>query len=728
MKSAVSIFLWCGWTLAMLFPFISVRAQSKEDCLVCHSEKSLTMEKGGKTVSLFVDESALGRSAHGDLDCVFCHEGYDPNSVPHALRATPVDCASCHDGEVTEAYKGSIHHRKGKEAAASCVDCHSFHTVAKISELDSTAHQQTADAMCATCHAEVYQRYSLSEHGRAVADGISVAPSCVDCHGSHGVLAALDDRARTSRENEIALCLGCHQDKPEVRAIVGPSAGFISSYEKSVHGMGVKNGTGAAVCTDCHGSHAIIRGSEPSSAVAKLNVASTCGKCHQKIDEQFSGSIHGTALANGVLESPTCTDCHGEHNILSPKDPRSPVAPSNVSAQVCSPCHASVKLTAKYGLATDRFQSFEDSFHGLATRAGDVEVANCASCHGIHDIKPSSDPTSRISPQNIVKTCGKCHPGANQNFARGSVHVVSTPGQDNVISFVAGAYVVLIVVTIGGMFLHNIVDFFRKSKRKLMRRRGLLPQHHVSHRLYLRMSLNERLQHGTLLISFITLVITGFMLRFPDAWWVVSLRDLSPVVFDLRGIVHRVAGVVLIVVSLYHIYYVLFVPRGKQLLRDLLPVRQDLRDMGNVVSFNLGLRKEKPELGRFSYVEKSEYWALVWGTAIMGATGIILWFDNTFLGLLTKLWWDVSRTVHYYEAWLATLAIVVWHFYFVIFNPDTYPMNLAWWKGTLTEEEMEEEHPRELQRIHDQEKDIEEAEELERSVLGERTEAEKSAP
>ena len=109
--------------------------------------------------------------------------------------------------------------------------------------------------------------------------------------------------------------------------------------------------------------------------------------------------------------------------------------------------------------------------------------------------------------------------------------------------------------------------------------------------------------------------------------------------------------------------------------------------------------RSEPRFERFSYIEKSEYWALVWGTILMGATGAILWFDNTFIGLLTKLGWDVARTVHYYEAWLATLAIIVWHLYFVIFNPDVYPMNLAWWKGTLTEREMLEEHPLELERL-----------------------------
>jgi cytochrome b subunit of formate dehydrogenase len=174
--------------------------------------------------------------------------------------------------------------------------------------------------------------------------------------------------------------------------------------------------------------------------------------------------------------------------------------------------------------------------------------------------------------------------------------------------------------------------------------------------------------------------------------------------FELRGILHRVAGVIMVLASLYHIYYLFAVPRGKQLLRDMLPVRSDLTEVTGMLKYNLGFSDEKPLLGRFSYIEKAEYWALIWGTIVMAVTGFILWFDNTFIGLLTKLGWDVARTVHYYEAWLATLAIIVWHFYFVIFNPDTYPLNLAFWKGTLTEEEMLEEHPRELERMQKQER------------------------
>jgi cytochrome b subunit of formate dehydrogenase len=685
-------------SLAILFGSRPTIAQSNADCLACHSEPSLSMEKRGKTVSLFVDPASYGKSMHADMECLSCHEGFKADEIPHARRIVPVNCANCHDAEHT-AFATSIHTTTKAKKGVTCVDCHSPHIGAKLPE-NGPARKQVTSHQCASCHARVQAGFVESGHGQALAEGIGGVPGCTDCHGAHDVHPALAEDSKTSRKNEAALCLSCHLNDPDVRARVGPTAGFISSYETSVHGRAIKDGMeGAATCTDCHGSHEMKKGSDQASKVSKKHIAATCGGCHGDVQEQFEGSIHGKALAKGIAASPTCTDCHGEHGILSPKDVRSPVSPKNVSAQVCSPCHASVKLTQKYGLATNRFQSFNDSYHGLANRAGSVEVANCASCHGVHDIKPSTDPTSRIYPANLVKTCGTCHPGANENFTKGAVHVIASSGDDATLYFIATTYVVLIVVTIGGMFVHNVLDFVKKARRQLMYRRGLLQRRHVGHRLYVRMSLGERVQHAVLAVSFMLLVLTGFALRFPDAWWVVWLRGLSSWMFEARGIIHRIAGVLLVLVSLYHVYYVFVVPRGKQLLRDMLPVRQDIVDLLNAFRYYLGFTDTKPQFGRFSYIEKAEYWALIWGTFVMAVTGFILWFDNTFMGLLTKLGWDIARTIHYYEAWLATLAILVWHFYFVIFNPDSYPLNLAFWKGTLTEEEMREEHPLELDEI-----------------------------
>jgi cytochrome b subunit of formate dehydrogenase/nitrate/TMAO reductase-like tetraheme cytochrome c subunit len=679
-------------------------AQTDDECLACHSDRSLSMERGGTSVSLFVDGKPFGSSAHGGLGCVACHEGFSAAELPHKPKITPVRCLSCHEDSSLLTINRSVHARGAqvKRPSESCAGCHPPHAVRKLSNLTLALRKRETDRICGACHSSAFEVYRMSVHGAAHSSGIAESAGCVDCHGEHGVLPASDSAAATGRERQVQLCLHCHLDNPDVRARVSTSAGFIASYEQSVHGQAHHNGNSlAAVCSDCHGAHDVRKGSDSKSMVAKGNIAATCATCHPDVREQYDQSIHGAALARGVTASPTCTDCHGEHDILSPRDARSPVAATNVSREVCSPCHASVRLTRRYGLQGDRFRTFMDSYHGLASSAGSVEVANCASCHGVHDIKPSTDSTSSVHPRNLATTCGNCHPGANENFTKGSVHVLATSKDDEVLYFVSSMYLVLITVTIGGMLAHNILDFIKKSRLKLMVRRGEIAHRPVAHRLYLRMTLNERIQHGILLTSFLTLVVTGFALRFPDAWWVAPWRSISPWVFELRGILHRVAAVLLVAVSLFHIYYVLVIPRGKELIRDLLPRQKDLPDMIGVLKFNLGLAREKPKLGRFSYIEKAEYWALIWGTIVMTVTGIILWADNYFLGLITKLWWDVARTVHYYEAWLAMLSILIWHFYFVMFNPDTYPINLAFWKGTLTEAEMEEEHPAELEQIRE---------------------------
>jgi cytochrome b subunit of formate dehydrogenase len=683
----------------------ALQAQVNDQCLACHSDESLTMERKGKAVSLHVKTDEMASSPHAKLVCTACHTGFDPDNLPHKDPITPVNCLTCHaNAPAKHKFHPQLAASKGTNGASgmSCKTCHGTHDVVRPSEPGSKWSLRNQPASCGSCHADVSQTFLTSAHGVALEQGLKGAPGCVACH-------QLDiTKIRPGRDSvavkvaQEQLCLSCHQDDPDVRARMSPSAGFIAAYGGSVHGQSLHAGNASAAnCVDCHGSHSIDKGNKPGSSVHRQQIVGTCGQCHLDIGEEFNESVHGVADRKGNSDSPTCTGCHGEHNILKHTDPRSPVAAKNVSAQVCSPCHASVRLTEKYGIRSDRFETFTDSYHGLAIEGGKVGVANCASCHGAHNIKPSSDPTSMVHKDNLSKTCGSCHPGANERFAVGSVHVATTTASsDPTLYWISTVYVWLIALTIGGMTVHNIADFVRKSIRKLRERRGHYgAPHAVGHRLYLRMSLEERLQHGTLAISFILLVITGFMLRYPNAWWVVAMRDLAPWEGDLRSFLHRTSGVAMVLASVWHIYYVIATERGRQLILDLLPTPLDLKEMIAQVKYNFGLSPDKPQLGRFSYIEKAEYWALVWGTVVMTVTGLFMWFDNTFINLLTKQGYDIARTIHFYEAWLATLAIIVWHFYFVIFNPDAYPINLAFLKGTISEHEMAEEHPRELAEI-----------------------------
>ena len=129
---------------------------------------------------------------------------------------------------------------------------------------------------------------------------------------------------------------------------------------------------------------------------------------------------------------------------------------------------------------------------------------------------------------------------------------------------------------------------------------------------------------------------------------------------------------------------------------------QDPRQAVQNVLHKLGLVRNKPKFDRFDYGEKAEYWALVWGGVVMITTGFVLWFPNLFLKIMPKWLWDVFKSIHFYEALLASLAIIVWHFYSVFFSPESYPVNWSMLTGRITKEELEEKHPSEYERLKEE--------------------------
>ncbi len=193
------------------------------------------------------------------------------------------------------------------------------------------------------------------------------------------------------------------------------------------------------------------------------------------------------------------------------------------------------------------------------------------------------------------------------------------------------------------------------------------------------LTVNERFQHGVLVSTFILLAVTGLALKHPD---VARLRYLAPADEALRRSVHRWAALLFKLLSVYHAFYLAFTQRGRFVIREMRPRWSDVKDRGAVLSYNMGFRKALPSLTRFyGYPEKIEYWSLVWGSIIMIATGAALVFNNFALKHFPLWTFDLATMVHYYEAILACLAIVIWHFYGVIFDPDVYPLNWAWLTG-----------------------------------------------
>jgi cytochrome b subunit of formate dehydrogenase len=392
-------------------------------------------------------------------------------------------------------------------------------------------------------------------------------------------------------------------------------------------------------------------------------------------------SIHGQGISRGNGLSPVCTDCHGIHSIKAHIDPNSPVSEQNLARATCARYHEGVRLSQELGIVGNRVSTYLDSYHGLASEGGSVVVANCASCHGVHNILPSSDLRSTINRANLDVTCGKCHKGVTQKFTLNKVHMDGGRSPDIgsvAVRWVRWIYLVLIFAVIGAMFLHNAIIWRSKA---IARRKIQNPS-------MVRMTANQRWQHLVLLTSFIILVITGFALKFPNSWF-AEVLGMSE---KLRSMTHRVAGVILIGAGIYHLTYIVISRQGRRLIRDVSPEPKDAFDAWGSMKYYLSLSREKPKFGRFNYAEKAEYWALVWGTALMAITGIMLW-AKVFVGNLLARWWlDIATAIHFYEAILATLAIIVWHFYQVFLDPDIYPMNWAWWNGKMPVEHYHEEH------------------------------------
>ena len=556
-------------------------------------------------------------------------------------------------------------------------------------------------------HTEPHVKYDRSFHARAIQNGTKAA-TCRDCHTKNGdlstILPASDPNSTINRATIAETCGKCHGDKSVMQGS-GISNRPVLSYRESVHAKAIARGNmSAAVCTDCHTSHDVQPASNAQSSIAKVNVAATCGKCHQTESGEFVQSVHGQAVARGVSRSPVCTDCHGIHNIEPPMDRTTVTASAAIATESCAKCHEGVALTQEFGVAGGRVSSYKDSYHGLASRLGSKVVANCASCHGVHNILPSSDPKSMINNANLTQTCGQCHIGANENFAKGKIHLASAltsgtaPSESGFVGtrIVRWIYLPLIFLVIGGMVLHNALIWRRKVAEKRRTER----------RTVVRLTRNQRIQHWLLLSSFILLVLTGFALQYPESWlaWLLGSSEY------FRRIVHRVAAVVMLITGVYHLLYLALSSDGRSWVRDMAPRLKDVRDVLQNFGYYLGLRSSRPQIARFGYAEKAEYWAVVWGTVVMGITGLMIWFKIGIFGFLPRWWVDVALAIHFYEAILATLAIIVWHFYQVIFDPDVYPVNLAFLDGRVSEELYKEEHELDYERMKNGERLVASAE------------------
>ena len=586
--------------------------------------------------------------------------------IPLASQANDSEpansCNDCHETDLVQ-FEQTVH------GTTECLECHVG--------ADERRHKRGLPAVdCGECHADVIAIQAVSVHGELGVQrstGMEL-PSCETCHGETHVMTSTNDPSSPLHSGvqgeTCGVCHGSGQPAPAGVRTIRP----IEAYTASVHAEEAGNGHGGPSCSDCHTAHSPLPATDPASSIHRANVPGTCGDCHRKIAWQFERSIHGLAAAAGVQDSPVCTDCHGEHRILAVGSPDSPVSATNVPIRVCGPCHADLKLGEKYGLAADQVPSYEESFHGLAARGGAQRVANCASCHGVHDILPSSDPDSYIHPDNLAHTCGKCHAGAGTQFAIGPVHVLADETPNRVAHWIRAIYIPLIWVTVIGMLLHNLLDLVKKTRYPEPRLRRPPPHCSVKER----MSRPFRIAHSIAAVSFFVLVYTGFALKYPERWWADLLQFSDN---EFRGIVHRVAAVGLLGACFFHFGHLAVSARARRQMAAFIPGTHDFREFLQRVGYNLGLRSEPPAPVRVGYTEKVEYWAALWGTLVTAVTGFVLWFENFTLTWLPGWVPEAATVLHFLEAILATLAILIWHLYSVMLDPAVYPMDMTWLTG-----------------------------------------------
>lgn len=607
-----------------------------------------------------------------DMECFICHG--DPNAAVEredgTLRRLYVD---------EEVYAASVHAEMG------CIACHY-----DVEEIEHPARLEPVN--CGLCHAEI-EDYEKSPHGQMLLQGDSDVSGCSDCHGAHDIRRSSDPLSHTHPANLPATCGRCHSDPGLARrhmiSVVNPS----DSYMKSEHARQIASGNlEAASCSACHGSHDLLASQDPESRVYPRNVANTCGECHPKALEEWQESIHGRAFLAGIRDAPTCNDCHGEHDIIRHEDAGSRVSGRNIVTDTCTRCHDDERVMTKYGIATARQASYMDSFHGLAGAAGSPVVANCASCHENHLILSHNDPRSSVYIDNVPNTCAKCHPNAGPNFAVGAVHIMPTDPNQRALGLVRLIYIVLICGVVGFMIVHNTLSMGRRAMSKFRAELG-------GRNTYRRFTTAMTIGHMVLTVAFIALALSGFALRYPETWWAQILFH-GETGLAARGIVHRAAAVVLVGVAVVNAWFLLFTRAGRRELGYLWVRFKDLRDLLHNLAYMLGLSRFRPRFDRYNYMEKFEYWGMWWGTLLMIVTGFCMWFVNIFLQYFPKLALDVVALIHFYEAWLAVLTIVVWHLYYMIFDPETYPMNWSWVTGHITNEDFEERHPLEYERVY----------------------------
>ena len=523
---------------------------------------------------------------------------------------------------------------------------------------------------CVECHTNI----TKIPHEKVV-----VKVSCVNCHR---------DLLETAKEDE----------KPEAIAKLGGVVAMIDRYMKSIHAQPSKADQSRtnATCYNCHEAHYIYPKGSPNRNWWRLNLPYACGACHTKQLEDYKTSVHGIeVLQNGNPKAAICSDCHSTHDVQDTAlDSTRLLITKN-----CGNCH------------TEELKSYTSTYHGQVNTLGFAYTAKCFDCHGNHTIKRVDDPTSRVHPNNRLQTCQSCHLDATAGFVTFQPHANDHDFERYPYTWVASKFMLLLL---GGTFaffwthsvlwyIRELIDHRRNKSRPHVRTEALNASGGEPVVYYRRWSAIWRIAHLGFAICVIMLVFTGMTLFYANTEWAPFISKMfgGP---RITGSVHRVFAVAFVGIFFWHLAYVAFrIGRNWKTFRwfgpdSLIPSWSDLNDLIAMLKWFFGFAP-KPQLDRWTYWEKFDYWAPFWGVTIIGVSGAMLWMKGLTATYLPGWVFNVATIFHGEEAVLAAGFLFTVHFFNNHWRPDKFPLDIIMFTGVMPLEEFKREHLIEYNRL-----------------------------
>lgn len=630
----------------------------------------------------------------------------DAAVTPAPLKAPPAvpnsECMDCHEAEFKAPKKGLppvwIGVRpelfaKSVHGGLNCVDCH-----ASIKE--PTHEDKLPPAQCVSCHEAAAKQFAASIHGVTRDGGLPVAANCKSCHGpTHDLRPVKHIDSPVAKFNLLATCAQCHEgDKTRLGLKNGDA---IAHFKDSIHGQGLyKMGLNVSPsCNDCHGVHDIKSIKDTSAHTSRAALSKTCGACHVGVEKTYAASVHGLLGAKPGEKSAVCTDCHTAHDIERPGSAHF----KQTSDQKCGACHE------------ERLANYRETYHGKAMHLGRAntaaDVAACYDCHGHHDILKHTDPGSRLSAGNIVRTCASCHEGVNAAFTQYQPHADHNDGANYPLLHWTYLAMTTLLVSVFAFFgVHTLLWITRFALNYIRDPAGFRAARAALHdetETYRRFNPYERFLHMLVVTSFLALVLTGMPLKFYYTEWARVMFNVLGGPEAARVLHHLAALVTFLYFGLHLASLVRGLWRNRDAVRDpatgrfsfgrfwgavfgpdsMVPSFQDLRDFRAHLRWFLG-RGPRPSWDRWTYWERFDYLAVFWGVGIIGLSGLVLWFPRFFTTFLPGWMINIAVVIHSDEALLAAGFIFTFHFFNTHFRLDKFPMDTVIFSGHISKAEM----------------------------------------